>query len=59
MKDENSFKWMRKIYEEGKLSNMKGLLLEDNPYEEGTVMHVSWEAGWTSIKSDESANEGC
>jgi len=57
--ENNSFKLMKKYYEEGKLSNMKGLLLEDNPYDPGTLMSVSWDSGWNSIKDNETANEGC
>jgi hypothetical protein len=51
----NDNKWIKKFFQEGKISKMKGLLLVDNPYEgdKGTA----WEAGWYSIEFEDESIE--
>jgi hypothetical protein len=39
----------KKFYEEGRLSHMKGLLMEENPYDEGLEADA-WDMGWLSIE---------
>jgi hypothetical protein len=43
-------KSFKRYFEEGRLSKMKGLLLEENPYEEDVVAAAAWEQGWGSVE---------
>jgi endo-alpha-1,4-polygalactosaminidase (GH114 family) len=58
-KKKNGKKSFKKYFEEGRLSKMKGLLLEENPYEEEDLIAAeAWEQGWSSIEEIEDV-EGC
>lgn len=48
----NGLKSYKKYYEEGRLSKMKGLMMDENPYEE-SVAADAWDLGWLSIEDEE------
>jgi hypothetical protein len=51
---------IKKFFEEGKLSKMKGLMLEDNPYEvEDIEAAYAWERGWNSVEDIQEDIQGC
>ena len=47
MSKKKNGKSYKKYFMEGKLAKLKGLLLEDNPYDYDES--VAWEDGWNSV----------
>ena len=50
-------KTYKKYFEEGRLSNVKGLLMEENPYDTG-IEADAWDLGWLSMDSEDEKG-GC
>ncbi len=47
-------RWFKRYFQEGRLCKMKGLLLEENPYNECRDLEAAaaWEKGWRSVEEE-------
>jgi len=59
-KKKTNGKGFKRYYEEGRVSKLKGLLAEENPYEDENVeAALAWEMGWSSIPEINEEASGC